>query len=284
MRDHRARHVLAAAGALIAASLLPALAEAPRTATRGDAVIAYTDQGTGPAILVVPSLGRGCGDFDQVTALLVARHYRVLCAQPRGIGDSKGALPNPTLHEYAADLAAVLRQAAGTPVVVLGHAYGNIVARTLAAEEPTLVRGVILVAASGRAPLSAETRKAIDESSDLTVPDAERVKALATAYFASGHDASVWLQGWYPQAQAAQWVATKASKPDDYIAAGGKVPILDVQGDHDVIIPAKYSQDLHHELGDRVTVVVLADAGHALVPEQPVALVAAIDTWMQMIR
>ena len=39
------------------------------------------------------------------------------------------------------------------PGVVLGHAYGNTGARTLATDRPDLVRGVILVAASGRAPL-----------------------------------------------------------------------------------------------------------------------------------
>ena len=91
----------------------------------------------------------------------------------------------------------------------------------------------------------------------------------------------MWLPGWHPEAQALQYQAFRATKLDDYIAAGGRVPILDIQGDHDVIIPREYSEDLHRELGDRVTVVVIPDAGHAMLPEQPEAITAAITAWMR---
>lgn len=250
-------------------------------ATRGDATIEYTDRGTGPAIVMIASLGRSAADFDDVGARLASEGFRVLCPEPRGIGRSTGALADPTLHDFAADVAAVIEQAEAKPAVVLGHAYGNTVARTLAADRPDLVRGVILVAASGRAPFSPAIREAIEKSSDLRTPDRERIGYLAQGYFARGNDASVWLQGWHPAAQEIQWQAFRKTKLDDYISAGGRVPILDIQGDQDVIIPRQYSQDLRRELGDRVTVVVVENAGHAMLPEQPAAVVKAITAWMR---
>jgi pimeloyl-ACP methyl ester carboxylesterase len=274
--------LLAAAAARAEAPSTPS-SPAPRTGTvrNGEAVIAYRDWGSGPSIVIAPSLGRGCDDFNDLAPRLAAHGLRVLCPDPRGIGASTGPLENPTLHLFAGDLAAVITAEHLAPTVVLGHAYGNTVIRTLATDHPELVRGVILVTASGRAPLAPETVAAINQSSDLTLPEEQRRKALAAAYFAPGSDASVWLGGWYPKAQAAQWAASKATPPDVYIPAGGKAPILDIQGDHDVIIPPKYSQDLHHELGDRVQVVVIRDAGHAMVPEQPAAVTEAIVAWMR---
>lgn len=274
--------VLAALG--LAGAAAPVAPAKRVLADLGGARVEYTDLGFGPAVVMVASLGRAAEDFDDIAARVAAQGFRVLCPEPRGVGRSVGTLSDPTLHDFAADVAAVIEHAGVAPAVVLGHAYGNTVVRTLAADRPDLVRGVILVAASGRAPFSAEISKAIAMSSDLLLPDAERTGYLARGYFAPGNDASIWLHGWYPQTQVAQFKAFRKAKLDDYIAAGGKVPILDIQGDHDVIIPQRYSQDLHHELGNRVTVVVIANAGHAMLPEQPAAVASAITAWVRGLR
>ena len=39
--------------------------------------------------------------------------------------------------------------------------------------------------------------------------------------------------------------------------------------------------EMKEEFGDRVTVAVIPDASHALVPEQPAAVVDAIVVWMR---
>ncbi len=251
------------------------------TVRRGTAVIEYVDRGQGPAILLVPSLGRGRADFDDLADRLVAAGFRVLAAEPRGIGDSKGPMDGLTLHDMAADLASVLEAAGAVPAVALGHAFGNTVARTLATDRPDLVRGVVLVAASGRAPLSPEIRAAINNASDLALPPADRLRYLRDGYFAPGNDPASWLDGWHPATQAMEWAAFRATRPDEYVPAGPTMPILDIQGDADVIIPPAYSLDLQKELGSsRVTVVVVPHAGHAMLPEQPAAVAAAIAGWM----
>jgi hypothetical protein len=39
--------------------------------------------------------------------------------------------------------------------------------------------------------------------------------------------------------------------------------------------------ELRDELGDRVSVAVIRDASHALLPEQPTAVVTAIVAWVR---
>ena len=253
-------------------------------ATRDGVRIGYTDRGDGPAILMVASLGRGGSDFDEVADSVAAAGFRVICPDPRGVGNSTGPMAELTLHDLAADLGsrggAVGRGTRGGAGPRLRQHLGPH-PRNRSAD---LVRGVVLVAASGRAPLSDSVQRAIANSSDLSLPRAERLRFLAQAYFAPGHDASAWLDGWFPETQAAEYAAFRKTPPAEYVPAGGTMPILDIQAGHDVIIPPQYSMDLKNELGDRVTVVVVADAGHALVPEQPAAVASAITEWMRRFR
>ncbi len=272
--------------AAVLGTAAPAAAQAPRQVTvdHGDAHIVVLDQGSGPVIVILPSLGRGAADYDQVAAYLAADGFRVLRPQPRGIGGSTGPLTGLTLHDYAGDVAAVIAQEApGSKVVVVGHAFGNFVARMLATDHPDLVRGVVLAAASAgkvppgttEKPISPEVREAIDKSGDLSLPDAQRLVYLQRAFFAPGHDPSVWLTGWYPAAMAAESAASAATPVDAWFAAG-TAPVLDLQAADDTVAPRKFAGVVKAALGDRVTVVVIPDAGHALAPEQPQAMANAI--------
>ena len=98
-------------------------------AENGPARISYGVSGRGPAICLLPSTGRGAEDFAQLAAALLGHGYSVILPQPRGIGGSTGPLAGLTLHDLAADAAAVLRTATGGAeterVIVGGHAYGN---------------------------------------------------------------------------------------------------------------------------------------------------------------
>ena len=248
---------------------------------RGSVRIEVLAQGKGPVLLILPSRGRGAEDYDQVAPLIAARGFRVLRPQPRGIGKSTGPLANLTLHDYAGDVAAVIEHESKLPVVVVGHAFGNYVARVLATDRPELVKAVVLAAASpgkapkGADPIAPEIREAIDKSGELGLPEAERLKYIQLAFFAPGHDARVWLNGWYPDAMKSQAAATTATPVQGWFACG-KAPILDLQAENDTVAPRQLAGILKAELGNRVTVKVIAHAGHALAPEQPKAMADAI--------
>ena len=119
-------------------------------------------------------------------------------------------------------------------------------------------------------------RLSIDKCSDPSVAANERLDHLRRAYFAAGNDATSWLEGWHKAVAETQRAAGKAVSRDAWWAAGGRVPILDVQGRDDAIAPNTGSALLREELGDRVTTVVISNAGHALLPEQPVAVADAM--------
>ena len=258
---------------------------------RGNVHIEVIAQGLGPVIVILPSLGRGAEDYKVVSTLLARDGFRVLRPEPRGIGRSTGPMTGLTLHDFAADIAAVIEHERRGPAVVVGHAYGHFVARTLATDRPDLVRGVVLAAASaGKVPpgvhepsVTPEVREAIDKSGDLSLPDAERLRYLQLAFFAPGHDPHIWLSGWHSETEKAENDASHATPVDEWFACG-TARILDLQAENDAVAPRKFAGVLKAALGDRVTVVVIPNAGHALVPEQPEAMANAIAAFARTLQ
>ena len=94
-------------------------------------------EGTGPLVVLLPSRGRDSYDYDEVAEGLAHEGFRVLRPQPRGIGASRGPMTGITLHDFANDIAAVIRHY-GDAAVLVGHAYGNWVARMTATDHPDL--------------------------------------------------------------------------------------------------------------------------------------------------
>jgi pimeloyl-ACP methyl ester carboxylesterase len=61
---------------------------------------------------------------------------------------------------------------------------------------------------------------------------------------------------------------------------GGAAPLLDLQGALDPFKPRAMANEIRDEFGERATVAVIANASHALIPEQPAAVVDAIVAWI----
>ncbi len=143
---------------------------APRRLVRGDINIIYYVQGSGPTIVLIPSLGRGAEDFDVLAVGLAAAGFRVLRPEPRGFAGSTPLRDGETLHDMARDIAAVIEAEKAGPAIVAGHAAGNWQARVLARDRPDLVRAVALLAAivGGEAP--SEIRASITGSFDPALP------------------------------------------------------------------------------------------------------------------
>ena len=269
------RMITALLGAFL---VMPAFAAPPEhiMVSHGNARLEVLVQGKGPTIVMLPSLGRGASDFDAIVDRLVDAGFRVLRPEPRGIGKSTGPWQGVKLEDLAADIAAVIEHDKNGPAFVVGHAFGNRVARMLATARPELVAAVSLVAANvGRNPSPPNVRAAIRMSADLSASDEDRVKAMQFVFFAPGSDARVWLKGWYPDVLAAQRIAGDlTSREIDY--AAGKAPILYIQPSHDPLARVDEAEEYKHALGDRVSVVVVPNSAHAVVIEQPNAVSDAL--------
>ena len=268
---------------LLAAMMIagPALAqERARSLVKYDNVeIDLIAEGRGPLIVLLPSRGRDSEDYDEVAAGLAKEGFRVLRPQPRGMHASKGPLKDITLHDLARDVASVIERENAGPAVIVGHAYGNWVARMTAVDHPKLVRGVVLAAAAAK-KFPPRLSQLVSKSADPSVPEAERLAAMQEIFFASGNDPKIWLKGWWAEASEAQRVAAANVKQSDWWHAG-TAPLFDLQAGIDPFKPKGTENELKDEFPDRVTVAVIPNASHALLPEQPAAVVAAIAGWVR---
>ena len=245
-----------------------------------DVAVEVIAEGTGPPIVLLPSLGRDSEEFDPVAERIATAGFRVLRPQPRGYGRSAGPMQNITLHDLARDVAAVIRQEnairhENAPAILAGHAYGHFVARMTAVDFPQLVRAVILIGAAQKQP-NPQVQKSVAIATDPSQPEAERLRNLELVFFAPGNDAKMWLTGFHANVRRAEIVARDATPQREYWSAG-TAPILDIQGSDDPYRPPSSANELVKEFGARrVSVVVIPHTAHAVIVEQPRAVADAI--------
>jgi pimeloyl-ACP methyl ester carboxylesterase len=245
----------------------------------GEVQIEVVVEGAGPAVVLLPSLARDSDDYDEVAEGLSAAGYRVLRPKPRGIGRSTGPMTNISLHDLARDVAETVSKAADGRAVIVGHAFGNWVARMTAVDHPELVRGVVIAAAAAK-QYDRELTSAVTAAGNPALSEEERLAALRFAFFAPGNDPRVWLKGWHPEIRSSQRAAVAAVRQDEWWS-GGTAPLLDLQAADDPFKPETKRNELKDEFGERVTVMVIPNASHALIPEQPKAVVEALTTWIK---
>lgn len=242
----------------------------------GPARIEVIAVGKGPTIVLLPSLGRGAEDFEEIAQRLAQSGCRALCPQPRGLGASTGPLAGITLHDYARDVAAVIEHDGGKPALVAGHAFGNFVARTMGADFPHLTRAVALMAATHTWPLAPDLRDSINQCHKMELPADVRLKHLQRVFFAPGNDATVWLDGWNEEVMHAERDATEATPREEWWTAG-KARVLDLIPLDDPLSPPESRMHYRDEWGaDRVTIATVPNAAHGLLPEQPLAVADAL--------
>jgi pimeloyl-ACP methyl ester carboxylesterase len=161
------------------------------------------DEGKGPLMVLLPSAGRDSEDHDKVAEGLATAGFRVLRPQPRGAGKSTGPTEGITLHDLAKDVALTIENAQDGQAIIVGHAFGNWVARMTAADHPELVRGVVIAAGASK-DYPKDLLVSLRDAANVALPDQQRLAALRIAFFAPGNDPSIWLKGWHPKIAAYQ--------------------------------------------------------------------------------
>ncbi|NEB93957.1 alpha/beta fold hydrolase [Streptomyces bauhiniae] len=247
------------------------------TVTNQQSRIEVLVEGAGPPVALLPSYGRdGVVDFDDFAGQVAADGYTVIRPQPRGAAGSTGVMDDVSLTDLGADVASALRATAHGPAVLLGHAFGNIVARVVAAVWPESVRAVGLLAASGSCP-PPDIRDTPTIAGDLTAPEAVRLDALRRGFFAPGHDPHAWLTGWYPDVLAMEVAAVpRGDLRKNSFWSAGTARLIEVIPEFDPFKPQDQWLELRDENGGRLTTRIVAGAGHALFPEEPVGLLDAL--------
>jgi pimeloyl-ACP methyl ester carboxylesterase len=212
--------------------------------------IAWESQGEGAPVLLMHGLGytrQGWGPLRE----LLARRYRVLSFDNRGIGESE-IPPGPyTVEELAGDAAQVLDEAGVERAHVVGTSLGGFAAQALAAERPDRVDRLVLVSTSpggpGAFPLPEGTLRLMAEAPSLEpdvalrrfvenalAPDAppELIDEIYAYRLAHPPDPGGWA------AQAAAGVAWNAGDRLARIAA----PTLVLTGTADAVVDHRNAQ------------------------------------------
>jgi pimeloyl-ACP methyl ester carboxylesterase len=132
--------------------------------------IAWQSQGEGAPVLLVHGLGYTREGWGPQRGLL-ARRYRVLSYDNRGIGESE-IPPGPySVAELAADAVQVLDEAGVERAHVLGASLGGMVAQLLAAEQPERVDRLVVAGTTpggaGAYPLPQKTLALMAEAPSL---------------------------------------------------------------------------------------------------------------------
>src|SRR5215467_6880524 len=178
----------------------------------GEAVLESFIYGSGDTVILLPGGGCSVSYFDPFAQTLAAAGFRAVAVNPRGVSASTGPLEGLTLHHLAADIAGVIEALADATVHVLGHAFGNRIARCLAADRPDLVRSVILLAAGGLVGPDPETHAPLQRLLHQDLAEAERLELMKAVLLSPASDARVVLQvEQWPAVAAAQIAASQAT-------------------------------------------------------------------------
>ena len=127
----------------------------------------------GEPVVLLPSWARGAQDFEDLMVALACAGFRAVAVNPRGVDGSTGELVGITNHDLATDVAGVIEALDIAPAHIIGHAYGNRLARCLATDRPECVKTVILLAAGGLVAPQREAIAALQRTLTEDLPDAE---------------------------------------------------------------------------------------------------------------
>jgi pimeloyl-ACP methyl ester carboxylesterase len=252
------------------------------SAGRPDVTIEYLVEGDGPPVVILPSLGRGASDYDEVAPRIAAAGYRVLRPQPRGVGGSTGPLERGGPARVRGRTSRVCSTRRRRGRLPWSATPGGRSAGPDARGRPSRPRPRSGFSPPPRpawcppGPRSGpygRLRWAIDGAGDRNSRSSDGSSAYAWRSSLPATTRRPWLEGWYPSAHHAQGHAREHTPIEEYVRGGDVVPVLDLQAEHDaVVIPGMFAP----LLGDRVEVRTVAGAGHALAPEQPGAMAEEI--------
>ncbi|MDE2368943.1 MAG: alpha/beta hydrolase [Burkholderiales bacterium] len=251
-----------------------------RHSLAGNPAITYYDQEPASkstateTVVLVASLGRPVSDFNELRRALAQAGYRSIAVESRGIMSwSGGGFAHYSLRDLAGDVHAAIADAAipdTQRVHLIGHAFGNRVARTFATLYPKQTAGLVLIAAGDKTDnMPADVARSLRLSTLGFIPWAIRGSAVSKVFFAAGDAVpDHWQRGWSTWGAIGQVRAAKASDNASF-NAGGVGPMLVLQAEDDVVAPPKDAGELlKATYGARVTLVPVPHAGHALLPEQ----------------
>lgn len=243
-----------------------------KSVERGERQFSYHISGKGKPVIMLASAGREASDFNELATALNAAGYRTIAIDAHGIKNSTLPEGEFSLFDMADDVAAVA-EAEVKPdekISVIGHAFGNRLTRAYASRNDDRINAVVLIASGGAKAIPPKADTALKAIFDPRRTVGQRRDDIDYAFFAEGNDIpDYWVVGWHTQTAILQGKA-KGTDIYDKWGAGGTKPMLVLQAAEDTIAPPQDAGiPLAQKYPGRVKLVIIPNAGHALLPEQP---------------
>ncbi|MEI6204663.1 MAG: alpha/beta hydrolase [Enhydrobacter sp.] len=242
----------------------------------GGAALECTLCGSGTPVVLLANAGCSTDYFDDLARVLAAGGLQTIAINMRGTGESRGSLDGITVHDLAADVAGVLDALECGPAHLVGHAFGNRVARCLAVDRPALVRSVTLLAAGGLVGPATPLGSALSNATEVKMNGSDCVTVYGARWLSPASDPKVLapVECW-PAVHVAHLAPGRGMALEEWWDAG-TAPLLVIQGLDDIAAPPGNGHALREKHGDRVQLINLAHAGHFMLLEQPEAVIRAI--------
>jgi pimeloyl-ACP methyl ester carboxylesterase len=271
-----------------------AVTEDPSRCARGGVELAWRDfGGDGPTVLLLHGLAGYAGEWAG-TARWLTERARVIAPDTRGHGRSERFPDDVSRAALVADAAFLIRKLGVGPVVAVGQSLGGLTALHLAATQPELVRGLVLVEATpaggpdDEAARSAAMVGASLRSWPVPFSSLSEARDFFGDRFGSARVGDVWAHGleerdsgWWPRFEVDVMVrmlhaALASPSWTEWEALG--VPALVVRGERGTVDRPAAEEMRRRLAGARA--VTVADAGHDLHLEQPRAWQTALSEFL----
>jgi pimeloyl-ACP methyl ester carboxylesterase len=248
-----------------------------RTVSTGGVDFAYRELGptAGVPVIFLTHLAAVLDNWDPRVVDGIAAHHRVIAFDNRGVGASSGSTPD-TIEAMAKDAVAFIRALGLEQVDLFGFSMGGMIAQVIAADEPQLVRKLIL---AGTGPAGGEGITKVTRIAHLDTlrgllslqdpkqflfftrtPEGRRAGKAFLARLkerSENRDKAISLRSYGAQLKAIHRWGKQPAVDLSVI----RQPVLVANGESDRMVPTANSVDLAQRLPD-ADLVIYPDAGH----------------------
>jgi pimeloyl-ACP methyl ester carboxylesterase len=251
---------------------------------------AYTDEGSGPPIVLLHGLEMDSTLFDnQVQALRDS--YRVLTIDAPGHGGSAPVPVGIDFYRYADMVAAIADELGVGEAVWGGQSMGGFTILRLALRKPERVKGLILIDTQAH---SEDPDKLAQYEAFLTVSldsgvSEDLANILMLVFFSQTYankpESDVWRKKLLAvDVPGAHAMIRAVFDRDDVHGRLNEIaaPAVVIHGEEDMAIELERGEELARDLPD-ATFVPIPDAGHASCWEQPESATKAIEEFLSRI-
>lgn len=254
------------------------------SAQQSSELLCFTEQGSGPPLLLVHGLMVSGEMFEPVVKHFAA-HHRVIVPDLRGHGRSRGLPPPYTAAQLAADLSLLLDHLGIDSTAVLGYSQGGAIAQQLVLDDPS--RCDRLVLSCTYAFNMATTREKVEGHLVPLLVRLLGMKGMARFVVSQGtkdlgKERAYWLAGLMAdqdrKLMLAAWRQTMAFDSRHRLTEID-CPTLIVAGSNDQAVPIHHAKMLH----DGITgaqLVIVEGADHALIWAHTEEFVQVTDTFI----